>query len=1386
MKNPRLSKNISGLLIAGCYLMSVSAIGGTLSLTQTPMANQTTTSVFPNLLFVLDNSGSMSQDYTPDYVNDSGMCRTGSGGSACAVGDPPYMSSDFNYQYYNPAITYTKAVDYLGNTYKDPALISATPAYPATTYVNPFTSTSTKTITTTYPDTEWCTDYYYSSCIKNGNYIAPNSTYYYRHDLSNSNPYYYYVVPTEYCTDSTLTNCTTASAATAAYPVAAKVRWCSDTALTNCQGKKTPTYKYPRALGASTAGTTAAGSMTISGTTKNSKVTVTSIKVGGVEILGATVTLTPSSNSSSSNNTSVASAIANQIAIYTSSPDYTASNSSAKVTITASSSGSNANGSITYSISGATITVNSNVTGGTSGTTQSPYTWARVDIIPSVTSYAKASTRTDCAGSTCTYTEELTNFANWYAYYRTRIQMMKTSAGQAFTNIGSNYRVGFTTINNNSGSANTSGTNYVRITDFTSSAKSTWYNMFYSISPTGATPTRASLSIAGRIFAGKNPYGLSSSDDPMIYSCQQNFVILTTDGYWNETNETAVTQINGSTRVNNQDNVSSTVSRPQYDGNGASDSCPSGGSCLGATCQGSTNNNSSYSSCNTLADVAEYYYTTDIRDQTAFNNCTGAKDSSGNTYDVCANNVPSGSLDTAKTQHVTLFTLGLGVDGLLNYVSDYQTATSGDFYAISQGNNDWPQVKNNDITGVDDLWHAAVNGRGQYFSARNPTSLSSGLATALAGVSARLGAGAAAATSNLEPVTGDNYAYVASYTTVKWYGNLEARQVNTQTGVVDGAAIWCETDISANATTGATDCSGQMKALVGTTSDSRNIYFYDSSKSNKLSSFTWNNLSSSQKCLFDISASTSCSPKVTLSQYSTLSTTQKANATGANLVNYLRGQYGYEIRDSNSVDNQIFRQRTSALGDIVDSQPVYVKKPYFTYTDPGYATFQTNNASRTGMVYIGANDGMLHAFNASTGVEQWAYVPHQVMAQMYLLADSNYANLHRYMANGAPSIGDICVSNCNDTSAATWKTILVAPFNGGGAGYYALDITDPANPQALWEIDSSTDANLGYSYGAPVVTKDASGNWVVLVTSGYNNNSATGSTGKGYLYVINPTTGAIKNKLATTAGDTTTPSGLSKISAWADYPTQNNQATYIYGGDLLGNMWRFDFNNNVVAKIATLTDPSGTAQPITTRPELTSISDTNGTERVIYVVTGEYLTLGDLTNTQTQTVYAFKDLYDSQGTITSPRTSLVKETIAVDANGTTRSVATNSNTADLSGSDLGWYVDLPESGERGNIDPALIAGSLLVPSNVPESNVCTAGGHSWLNVFDYKKGAVKTVSIYSANAIIVGMVVLQVAGGFVVNVTNSDNPTPMLEQNVPWQGITGAVLGHRVNWRELP
>lgn len=1337
-------KPILCLTMLASLLVSPTVLAANVLLANKPLVDSTTSDVLPNLMFLLDNSGSMAQDYTPDWASSSSQTL--------------YNNSAYNTQFYNPNISYTPAVDYVGNS-----LGSQT------------TWTSVKN-DAFYP---------YNSSLPSGtaNLVG--------------NASYYAFVAGEYCTAQDLRNCIASTVPTGAYIFAAPLRWCNSSAnaglvlpampaASTCQAVHNASFSNLRTP-------SAVATITFSGATST---TVTSIQVNGKEILAA-------STSASNKASTVASNVATQINACTNAPSgnctlvgYSATLASGVVTI------NSPYGSTVVPLLPVVLPATGTMTiTPTAFVLKRPGALVYVNIAGAGTTYplpgstAKGSERSDCAGTVCTYAEEMTNYANWYTYYRTRMQGMKSAASLAFKPIDSRYRVGFYTINSPL-------TNYIPIAKYELGAgkqKQLWYNKLFSIIPNSTTPLRAALTTVGRIYA----HTMSGyTADPVEYACQKNFTLMTTDGYWNDANS-GVVKVDGSAMT---DMDGAGTQPPLYEGPSASAS--------------------------SLSDAAKYYYDTDIR-TAALGNCTGALG-----QNVCGDGATE---VTFKKQNMTTLTLGLGVDGTIQYSTDYKTQTTGDFAGIKAGTLNWPLPVSGNETTVDDLWHAAVNANGTYFSAKNPKQLTDSLKQALSDIQSKVGAGSAAAASTLQPTAGDNFNYVASYSTVKWTGNLEARTVNLSTFATSKDATWCAENVAADAcatpaslvaeivsgssvfyckTTGsdatacanlggvltgtdcrvevATSCVGTMTSKVGATSDSRVIKF---NSGGGLSDFNYSNLNATQKAHFEAPwLSTNLSQWVNLTSGAG---GQQASAVGDGIVNYLRGQQGLEDRPTNSAVNRIFRYREATLGDVTESQPAYIAKPVFSgYTDSGYSAFQTANANRAGTIYVGANDGMLHAFNASNGQELWAFVPTPVISNMWSLADQSYSTNHVNFVNGDPQISDICVSGCS-TSSAVWKTILVGGLSGGGRGYYALDITTPTSPSLLWEFTAQNDANLGYTFGAPVVTKLNDGTWVVLFTSGYNNgtinndgvtnNSPTGN-GQGYLYVLNASTGALIKTFATGAGTPTTPSGLAPIAAYADQAFQNNLTTYVYGGDLLGNLWRFDINSNTAPlKLATLAGPANVAQPITTIPQLVVINK----QRVIFVGTGKYLELADLSNTDVQTLYAIKDA-NLNAPLGNPRSSLVPQIISTA--GATRSVTTAANVDFSTG--LGWRVDFPDPGERMNIDPFLVNGVILAPTIVPSSTSCSPGGYGWFNYFNYATGgAVPNLGglvSEKLNAPAVGFNLVYDANGQpVITVVEASNPTPhTINQSGAASGGTAnramifttnpdGTYGTKSIWREL-
>ncbi|HXZ97278.1 MAG TPA: PilC/PilY family type IV pilus protein, partial [Burkholderiales bacterium] len=423
------------------------------------------------------------------------------------------------------------------------------------------------------------------------------------------------------------------------------------------------------------------------------------------------------------------------------------------------------------------------------------------------------------------------------------------------------------------------------------------------------------------------------------------------------------------------------------------------------------------------------------------------------------------------------------------------------------------------------------------------------------------------------------------------------------------------------------------------------------------------------------------------------------DALGSSRLAYLRGDASLEGTSANK-----FRRRpASKLGDIINSNPQYVGAPsssnYANYADPTYGTFASNYALRTPVVYMGANDGLLHGFNAlqSTasggGKEVLGYVPSRIYSDLPKYMSQNY--VHRYYVDGTANVQDVCTANtalpagtnfC--PAASNWKSVLVGDLRAGGQGVFALDVTDPsqfteanANKLALWEFTDSDDADLGFVYDQPQIGKMANGKWAVVFGNGYDNtysctirpcpnmggaegplDNHASATGHGVLYILFIQDGATSSswvagtnfiKLDTKVGTSGSPNGLAQ-PVLVD-TNGDGVVDYIYVGDLQGNMWKFDVTNSNPTNWAsafntgsnpqpffTATDASNNPQPITSAPVV--YPNPQGGRMVLFG-TGLYLQAIDQSNLSQQTLYGIWD----NGSQVSGRSKLVAQTVLANA-----------------------------------------------------------------------------------------------------------------------------------------
>jgi len=522
------------------------------------------------------------------------------------------------------------------------------------------------------------------------------------------------------------------------------------------------------------------------------------------------------------------------------------------------------------------------------------------------------------------------------------------------------------------------------------------------------------------------------------------------------------------------------------------------------------------------------------------------------------------------------------------------------------------------------LQNAAVEGGGQFFFANNASQLSSSLSAALNDITAKV-----SASSSVSVVAAENSAsnrlYRARFETATWRGFVEACNLPYTTGATP---VWEAGNI-----------------LAGRDPATRTI-FTSTTGTNKVDFVAG-------------SATTLTTP---------LGAVDAAAAT--NLINYTRGTDITGTRD----------RAGWKLGDVVDAAPVAVGKPKRYHNYLAYAAYQSANATRTEMIYVAANDGMLHAFQASNGAENWAYIPKNQLPRLSLLMDPAYC--HNFFLNLTPVVHDIYVGGA-------WKTVLIGGNERGGSGLFALNVTNPAagSVTPMWDVDI---ASLKGSWNRPELVRDRNRNAHVLaVGTGYDSTS-----GQGSLLMLDPANGSV---LATfNLGSVAVPNMVTApVAIDKDFDGYDD---LLYVGDLAGRIWRV----NLTVNPWTITQLWSGTQPIQAAPVLSMNAAGNV---LLFFGTGRYLNPSDFSTTVSQSLYGITD--NNSGTTIS-RTNLVNQTSTINPIGSSR----------------GWYIDLNQaSGERIIRTAALVGGVLYVPSFKPNVTACRSGGDSWLYAVDFEDGS---------------------------------------------------------------
>lgn len=970
------------------------------------------------------------------------------------------------------------------------------------------------------------------------------------------------------------------------------------------------------------------------------------------------------------------------------------------------------------------------------------------------------------------------NIANWFSYYHTRILTAKSGLTTSFDKLDPSSRLGFASINGNNDSnmptstytssgvkiatVSTFDSNCVTNTSCTKGQSGTQRANFWKwVIGQSASNGTALRSALNAIgqYYSQNSAWQTSSADTTRLGCRQAYAIATTDGFWNDSSPPS---------PGNVDNT-----------NGSTINGPNAQTYIYKAVAPFKDSTS-----NTLADVAMKYWSTDLQ------------------TDV-DNEVPTGSADPAFWQHMTTFTLGLGftptnitpsdasIDKIFVWANGADSSVGTKTNSNIPDNFAWPTPSSNSINNIADLAHAAVNGHGGFYSAKSPKDFSDGISDALNRVQSRTGTGASLAANSTKLGVG-TVTYQALYYTVKWAGDVKAYNVDPTTGALSSSPSW----IASQALPAAANRTIMTYNPSGTTSATKYVAFSDPSSLSSSSGFN---------------------------QQGALGSTAAARQ---NMINYLRGDASLE----NNKTGGIYRARSTPLGDIINSQPVYVGTPnpnlFYGKTFSGsdsYAAFAASKVSRTPVLWVAANDGMLHAFRTSDGVEIYAYIPGAVIVNNLAdLANVNYGGTsvsHQFYNDGEMTVADVYTTLPSESTAA-WRTVLVGNTGRGPAkAVYALDITDPTAPKFLWERSAGDGlANSGYIgqiTGQPLIAQTANGTWSVLMGNGYNS-----TQNKAALLQFDLMTGT----LSVHATDSSTDNGLAAPVGWIG-TLANNISTIAYAGDLNGKVWSFVLYDDTLTTPASTPTSTGSrvfttsdgtkAQPITSG--MLAGKDPSTGNLWLFFGTGKYLTQTDLDNRDKQTWYGVivqssdttlpTKLASWSGSRTAGTTNaLVPRSITAQQDATSTTLAARTITVatsnDMAGKS-GWFIDLlkPPSTAQGErmVTPNQFQGSLLLgTSRIPiASDPCSPTGSGWImavnpftggnpsSIFFDLNGDQQFTTTDNVNGIpAAGIGFDSVANNpiFVGNtmLTSFDNGTI---SSIDTAGTVGAVA--RLSWREL-
>ncbi len=621
-----------------------------------------------------------------------------------------------------------------------------------------------------------------------------------------------------------------------------------------------------------------------------------------------------------------------------------------------------------------------------------------------------------------------------------------------------------------------------------------------------------------------------------------------------------------------------------------------------------------------------------------------------------------------------------------------------------------------------------------FYTAGEARKMVDGLTQAFASIAASVKGAASALTANTGRVGTGSAVYNALMDSDFWSGDLIARGLDSG-GNPEATNIWSAADVM----DAIPEADLVNRKIFTSTYAAKNIST-GITKSAGSVEFKWSSLAAEQK---DMLKQTPASGPVT-------------DLIGQQRLDFLRGSRLLEQTDTNT--SNPFRRRNSRLGDIVNSSPQYVYKREFDYrglisafsssiyTDYANYRSSSNYVNKPPIIAVGANDGMLHIFDASTGSdggkELFAYIPGGVFNNLHELTSPDYT--HRYFVDGTAAVFDawFAPGDVSGGVSSGWKSVLAVTPGAGGRGVSLLDVSNPNGMSAssvLWEFQHE---KMGSLIQQPFVVALANGKFGVVINSGFVHGQS-----EGYIWILNIANGQIIKELTVPVN-----AGLG-MPAVVDI-NRDGVVDRIYQGDTSGNVWRFDINDSATANWAspfalltaggdpkplfTAKDPAGINQPIT--GPLNATLDSRGRVMLLFG-TGSYHLINDnqvSSSSQIQSLYGIKDL----GSQITSRSQLLEQQVLLEgAIGSNRIRVTSDHQPTLSSK--GWYLDLAwklaqggpgAQGELIDTRPVLRFGRVIVASKIPSEDPCAAGGSSWLMSLDYESGATLDYTVWDYNS----------------------------------------------------